>query len=166
MLYVPLEIHKYAIVETKKSRQGQSSAEGAKWSIQDQTSSCDMAETACQQPGSRWIQSKREMGVYLVLVGCPHVLYNLLGLGLGDAALLGQYLCQDCVDFAGHVCGIAAHVDVCLLGQEVIDLLCHFLETMLDVNLLGALSREGGDELELVTKVLLILLRITRDDVS
>lgn len=92
---------------------------------------------------------------YLVLVRRPHVLDNLLGLGLGNASLLGNDVAQDGVNLARHVGGVTADVEIGLLLKELVDLLSSFLETVLDVDLLGTIAGEGGDELEVIAEDLL-----------
>lgn len=77
---------------------------------------------------------------YLVLICGPHVLDNLLGLLFSDAAVLGQDLAQDGIDFACHVGSVAADIEVSLLLQKFVDLLAPVLETVLDVDLLGTFS--------------------------
>jgi len=59
---------------------------------------------------------------------------------------------------AGHVGGVATDVDVRLLEEEFVDLLGSFTKAVLYVNLLGSVSRKGGDEFELVSEDLLVLL--------
>jgi hypothetical protein len=44
------------------------------------------------------------------------------------------------------------------LSKELADLLGSLLKSMLDIDLLGALSRKGGDKLKLVAKSLLVFL--------
>jgi hypothetical protein len=92
------------------------------------------------------------------LVRRPHVLHNLLALGLGDSTCLSNNLSKDSVDLASHVCCITTNIEVCLLSKELADLLGSLLKSVLDINLLGSLSRKGGDELELIAKSLLVFL--------
>ena len=101
---------------------------------------------------------------YLVLVRRPHVLDNLLSLGLGNAPLLRNDVTQDSVDLARHVGGVTADVEVGLLLEKLVDLLGPFLETVLDVDLLGTLAGEGGDELKVVAKDLLGFLCVFNTD--
>lgn len=103
---------------------------------------------------------KREArGTYLVLIRRPHVLDDLLALGLWDAPLLGNDLAEDGVDLARHVGGVAADVDVGLLLEQLVDVLGSLLEAVLDVDLLGSLAGEGIDHLKLVAENLLGLLQ-------
>ena len=88
---------------------------------------------------------------YLVLVCGAHTLDDLLRLGLGHAALLRNDLHQDGVDFAGHVRGVAADVEVRLLEEQLVDLLCLLLQAVLDVDLVGPFPGERGDQGELVS---------------
>lgn len=75
--------------------------------------------------------------------------------------MLGNDLAQDGVDLARHVGSVAADVEVGLLLEKLVDLLGPFLETVLDVDLLGALAGEGGDELEVVAEDLLGFLEFS-----
>jgi hypothetical protein len=95
---------------------------------------------------------------YLVLIGSPHILDNLLRLGFGDAPALGNDLSQNIVDFAGHVGSVAADVEEGLLGEQLADLGGSLLEAVLDVDLLGSLAGKGSDQFELVAKSLFVLL--------
>lgn len=97
---------------------------------------------------------------YLVLVRRPHVLHNLLTLGLGHPTSLGNDLRQNSVDLTSHVCCITTNVEIGFLGKQVADLLGSLLESVLHINLLGALSRKGGDQLEFVTESLLVFLEL------
>lgn len=98
---------------------------------------------------------------YLVLICCPHILDNLLRLGLGHATALGNDLGQDIVDFAGHVGSVAADVEEGLLGEQLANLGGSLLKAVLYIDLLGGLARKGSDQLELVAKGLLVLLLLT-----
>jgi len=95
---------------------------------------------------------------YLVLVRGPHVLDHLLGLGFWDAALLRNDLAKHRVDFTGHVGGVTTDVEVRLLLEKLVDLLRSFLQPVLDVDLLGAVAGEGGDELKVVAEDFLSFL--------
>lgn len=64
--------------------------------------------------------------------------------------MLSNDLGKDSVDLTGHVCRITADIKVSLLLQEFVDLLSTLFKPVLDVDLLRALTREGGDELKLV----------------
>jgi hypothetical protein len=86
---------------------------------------------------------------HLVLICGPHVLDNLLGLLFRDAAVLGQDPSKN---------SVTADIEVCLLLQEIVDLLAALLETVLDVDLLSAFSRECRDKLKLVSEDLLVFL--------
>lgn len=96
---------------------------------------------------------------YLVLVGCPHVLDDFLTLGLGNSTSFRQDLRKDGVDLTRHMRGIATNVEISLVGQQFADLLRSLLESVLNVDLLGALSGERSDDLKLVTKSLLVILK-------
>lgn len=98
------------------------------------------------------------VGTYLVLVGGSHVLDDLLALRLRNTPLLSNNLAENSVDFAGHVGRITTDINVCLLLEKVVDFLGHFLKTVLNVNLLGAFSRECCDQLEVIAKNLLVFL--------
>ena len=95
---------------------------------------------------------------YLVLIRASHRLHDVLSLLLGDAAVLGNDSGQDRVDLTSHVRCVAADVEVGLLLEELVDELGVLLEAVLDVDLFGAVAREGRDELEVVAEGLLVLL--------
>ena len=99
---------------------------------------------------------------HLVLVGCPHILDDLLALSFRKTALLRDDLSENSVDLASHVGSVTANVEVSLLLQKLVDLLGALLETVLDIDLLGALTRESGHELEVITENLLGLLLCMR----
>ena len=69
--------------------------------------------------------------------------------------MFGNDLTQDEVDFPGHVSCISADVEVCLLLEEIADEGCIFAQAVLDVDLLGGFTGEGGDDLQKVTKLFL-----------
>lgn len=72
--------------------------------------------------------------------------------------MLGNDRCQDCINLARHVRCVAADVEVGFLLEELVDELGVLLEAVLDVDLFGAVAREGGDELEVVAEGFLVLL--------
>lgn len=98
------------------------------------------------------------MITYLVLVCGSHVLYDLLSLGLGNTPLLGDDLGQHSVHLSSHICGITAYVKVRLLFQQFVNFLCIFLESVLNIDFLRALSGKRGDQFETVAKDVFILL--------
>jgi len=73
--------------------------------------------------------------------------------------MLGNDATHDRVDLTGHVGSITADVKVSLLLKQSVDLCCVLLEPVLDVNLLITFTRECSNELEVVAKILLVLLR-------
>ena len=94
--------------------------------------------------------------VFLVAAAAPHVLDHLLALFGGETALLRDDLAEDQIHFAGHVGGVATDVECGLLLQEFADELGVFAQSVLDVHLLGRLTREGGDDLQGVAKLFLV----------
>jgi hypothetical protein len=66
--------------------------------------------------------------------------------------LLGKDLGENGVDFAGHVGSVAADIEVSLLLQQLVDLCCSLPQSVLHIHLLGSLSGEGSDDLELVAQ--------------
>lgn len=87
------------------------------------------------------------------------MLDHLLALLRGHAPLLGDDVAEHQVDFAGHVGRVTADVEVGLLLEQLADKLGVLLQTVLDVDLLGPLAREGGDDLQRVTKLILVGLK-------
>lgn len=81
---------------------------------------------------------------------------HLLALRRGHTPLLGDDMTEHQVDLSGHVGRITANVEVGLLLEQVADKLGVLLQTMLDINLFGALAREGGDDFQRVTELILI----------
>lgn len=96
---------------------------------------------------------------YLVLVCGPHVLDNLLSLGLGLLPVLSNNLHQHRVNLASHVRSVTADVEIRLLLEQVVDDLPLLLEQVLDIDLLRTVTGECSVHLELVTHSLLIFLR-------
>lgn len=84
------------------------------------------------------------------------MLDHLLALLRRHAPLLGDDVAEHQANLPGHVGGIAAHVEVGLLLEQVADKLSILLQSVLDVDLLGALTREGGDDLQGVAKLVLV----------
>ena len=78
--------------------------------------------------------------IFLVLIRCPHSLDDLLALCLGDVPVLRDNLAKKCVDFASHVRCVTADVEVCLLLEQLVDLLAVLLQLVLNVDLLGTVS--------------------------
>lgn len=95
---------------------------------------------------------------YLVLIRAPHRLHDFLSLLLGNATVLGDNGRQDRIDLARHVRRVAADVEVGFLLEELVDELGILLEAVLDVDLFGAVTREGGNDLEVVAEGFLVLL--------
>ena len=90
---------------------------------------------------------------HLVLIRRPQSLDNLLGLRLGQTALLGDDMHQGRVDLPSHVGCVAADVEARSLAlQEVVHLLGALPQQVLDVYLLRPFARKGGDEGELRAK--------------
>jgi hypothetical protein len=54
---------------------------------------------------------------------------------------------------------VTAYVKVCLLFEKPVDFFAVLLYFVLDVDLLGAVSREGGVDFEIVTEGLFVLLQ-------
>jgi hypothetical protein len=82
------------------------------------------------------------------LVSAPHALDNLLALLLVHAAVLGDNLAQNLIDFTRHVCRVAADVEVSFLQQELVDLSRALAQAVLHVDFLRAFARESGDDFE------------------
>lgn len=87
------------------------------------------------------------------------MLDHLLALFGGEATLFSNDVAKGQVDLAGHVSGITTDVEVGLLLQQVANQLGVLLQTVLDVDLLGTLTREGGDNLEGITHLFLVGLK-------
>lgn len=86
------------------------------------------------------------------------MLDHLVGPLGGETTLLGDDLAEDEVDFTGHVGGITADVEVGLLLEEAAHQVGVLTQTVLDVHLLGGFTGEGSNDLELVSKLLLVSL--------
>lgn len=95
---------------------------------------------------------------YLICGRGPHVLDNLLGLGQGNVALLGNDLNENRIDLTGHVGCVATDVKVGLLQEELINLRSALLEPVLHIYFVWPVAREGRDEFELVTEGFFALL--------
>lgn len=77
--------------------------------IHDHTSSCFGEEISTFPDQERTMHSGK---TYLILVCGPHLLDNLLGLGLRDAALAGEDLGKVGIDLASHVGSVTAYIKV------------------------------------------------------
>lgn len=89
------------------------------------------------------------------------MLHHFLTLLSGQATRLGNDLTKDKIDFPSHVGCISTDVKGSLLLEEIANKVGMLLQSVLDVYFLGGLTREGSDDLELVSKFLLIdLLRV------
>ena len=83
------------------------------------------------------------------------MLDHLLALLWGHATLLGNDVTQNQVDLPGHVGGVTTHVKVGLLLQQLADKRSVLLQAVLDIDLLGTLTREGGNDLQRIAELLL-----------
>jgi len=86
------------------------------------------------------------------------VLNHLLATLGGHTALLGDNVSQHQVDLTSHVGSVTTNVEVGLLLQQVADQRSILLQTVLNVDLLATLTREGSDDLEGVTHLFLEFL--------
>jgi hypothetical protein len=84
------------------------------------------------------------------------VLNHLLALLGGVTTLLSNDVTKHQVDLPGHVGGITTDVEVGLLFEKLADKRGVLLEAVLDVYLLGTLPGKGSDNLQGVTKLLLV----------
>lgn len=73
--------------------------------------------------------------------------------------MLRDDLAEDLVDLARHVGGVAAHVEVGLLQQELVDLGRALAQAVLHVHFLVGLAGEGGDDFEGVAEGGLVFLQ-------
>lgn len=76
------------------------------------------------------------------------MLHKLLALLRRQPALLRNDLTKDHIYLTRHVGSITADVEISLLEEEVVDKLGMFAQLVLDVDLCGGLTGEGGDDLE------------------
>lgn len=98
--------------------------------------------------------------VFLVYTATPHALHSLLGLFLGYTSFLFNDLRYCLVDFACHVCGVTADVEVCFFLEEVVDELGVLGEHVLDVTLfLGVFTGEGVEDCQFVAEGGFVCLR-------
>ena len=95
---------------------------------------------------------------YLVLVCRTHVLHNTLSLRLRYATLFGDDLDQNRIDFTSHNTCITTHIEIGFSHQQVVDLMCLFHQSVLDVDLLSCFPRECCDQGETVPEILLVFL--------
>lgn len=65
---------------------------------------------------------------------------------------------DDGIDFTGHVCRVAADVEVCFLQKKFVDFIGVLLQAVLYVNLLRSFTGKSSDEFEAVAKVCFVLL--------
>jgi len=70
--------------------------------------------------------------------------------------VFGNDLAKDEVDFPGHVSCISTDVEVGLLLEKIADESGVFAQPVLDIHLLGAFTRKGRDNLQGVTKLVLV----------
>lgn len=87
--------------------------------------------------------------IFLVLIRGSHTFHCILTLLLIHTALVGNDLSENIIDLSRHIRGITANVEVRLLLEELVDLLCSLLEAVLDVDFLFLFTGEGGDDFEL-----------------
>ena len=95
------------------------------------------------------------------MVRAAHALDDFFGLRFWDAALLRHDFGQHGVDFARHICGVTADVEVRFLEEELVNFFGVFEETVLHVDFAGAFAGEGGYEGEFIAKSFLVLLLIS-----
>ena len=86
------------------------------------------------------------------------MLDHLLAPFRAETTVFGDDLTQDQVDLPGHVSCISTDVEVCLVLEEIADEGCLFAQPVLDIDLLGAFTGEGRDDLERITKFFLEVL--------
>lgn len=84
------------------------------------------------------------------------MLDHLLTLLGGITTLLSNDVTKNQVDLPGHVGCITTDVEVGLLLEKLAHKRGVLLEAVLDVNLLGTLTRESSDDLQLVTELILV----------
>lgn len=103
-----------------------------------------------------WLFSRPN--VLLEHIGRPHKLDDIFRLLLRDASLLRDNLTESSVNLPRHMSGVTANIEDGLLLQEFVDLDGHLLQSMLDVNFVGSLSRKSGHQLEVIAKIFFVLL--------
>ncbi len=86
--------------------------------------------------------------ILLILIRRPHPLHNLLSLLLAHTPLLRDNRAHHIIDLTRHVRRVAADVQVRLLLEQLVDLVRALLQPVLNVDFVGAVAGEGGDELE------------------
>lgn len=84
-------------------------------------------------------------------------LFALLG---GQTTLRSNDLAKHEVNLASHVGGVTTDVEGSFLLQKVADKLGVFAKSVLNVDLLRTLTRERGDDLQVVSKLVLVGLRV------
>lgn len=70
--------------------------------------------------------------------------------------MFGNDLAKDEVDFPGHVSCISTDIEVGLLLEEIADESGLFAQPVLDIHLLGTFARKRRDDLQGVTKLVLV----------
>lgn len=70
--------------------------------------------------------------------------------------MFGNDLTKNEVDFPGHVSCISTNVEVGLLLEEIADQSGVLAQPVLDIDLLGTFTRKGRDDLQGVTKLVLV----------
>lgn len=98
------------------------------------------------------------MEAYLVQITTPQSLNQIVTLLLFETALLSENLSEDIVDLTSHAGSISTDVEVGTLLDELVDLLRVLGKSVLNVDLLVTVTRESGNKLESVTKLLLVFL--------
>ena len=88
----------------------------------------------------------------MISAATPHTFHYAFGLAGVDAALLGDDVTELVVDFSGHVGRVAAHVEVGLLFQEVVDQFALFLHQVLHVDFVFLFAREGVEDDQIVAQ--------------
>lgn len=91
----------------------------------------------------------------MVAAATPHVLDHLLSLLGGQATLRRDNLAKYKTDFTSHVGSVTTNVKIRLLLKQIADKLCLLTEPVLNIDLLGSLSRECRYEFEVVAELIL-----------
>lgn len=97
--------------------------------------------------------------VLLVLIASPHLLDDLLASLLTHTSLLRNDGAKHLVHLPRHIRSITTDVEIGLLLEEFVDLVCVLLQAVLDIDFVGLLAGEGRYELKSIAQDSFGLLR-------